>query len=67
MNQKVTKTLNALLIKLTKSSPRYTNDNALVESKNGWIVRKWLGYSHISEENTPPGLMISISIVFMNI
>jgi len=44
--------LAALLQKLhvqefTKSRARRTNDNALVESKNGSVVRKHLGYSHI--------------------
>ncbi|MCB1851592.1 MAG: hypothetical protein KDI83_12585 [Gammaproteobacteria bacterium] len=34
-------------IELTKSRARQTNDNALVESKNGSVVRKHLGYSHI--------------------
>ena len=31
----------------TKSRARRTNDNALVESKNASVIRKWLGYSHI--------------------
>ena len=31
----------------TKSRARHTNDNALVESKNGSVVRKHLGYAHI--------------------
>jgi len=39
--------LNKLLIKLTKSRPRHSNDNALVESKNGTIIRKWFGYGFI--------------------
>src|SRR6202030_300462 len=30
---------------------RQTNDNALVESKNGSIVRKWLGYCHIPQHH----------------
>jgi len=51
INQKVAKMLNKLLIKLTKSRPRHTNDNALVETKNGWVLRKWLGYSHIRGEH----------------
>ncbi len=51
INQKVAEMLNALLIKLTKGRPRHTNDNALVETKNGWVVRKWLGYSHIRKEH----------------
>ena len=42
----------ALLEKLhvgtfTKSRARRSNDNALAESKNASVVRKWLGYSHI--------------------
>jgi len=45
--------LNKLLIKLTKSRPRKTNDNALVEGKNGWIVRKFMGYMHIEQKYAP--------------
>ena len=42
----------ALLTKLhvgtfTKSRARHSNDNALVEGKNGSVVRKWLGHGHI--------------------
>lgn len=51
INQKVVEMLNKLLIKLTKSRPRHTNNNALVETKNGWVLRKWLGYSHIRGEH----------------
>ena len=51
INQKVAAMLNRLLIKLTKSRPRHSNDNALIETKNGWVVRKWLGYSHIRGEH----------------
>jgi len=51
INQKVAEMLNHLLIKLTKGRPRHTNDNTLVETKNGWIVRKWLGYSPIKAEH----------------
>ena len=51
INQRVAEMLNGLLIKLTKSRPRHSNDNALIETKNGWIVRKWLGYSHIRKEH----------------
>ena len=35
------------LIKLTKTRPRHSNDNALVETKNGAIIRKHMGYIHI--------------------
>ena len=31
----------------TKSRARRSNDNALVEGKNGSVVRKWLGHGHI--------------------
>ena len=31
----------------TKSRPRHCNDNALVESKNGSVIRKWFGYQPI--------------------
>ena len=48
----INKRVAALLEKLrvaefTKSRARQTNDNALVESKNGSVVRKHLGYAHI--------------------
>ena len=33
----------------TKSRARRTNDNALAESKNASVVRKWLGYAHIPQ------------------
>ena len=33
----------------TKSRSRHSNDNAQAESKNGAIVRKHLGYSHIAQ------------------
>ena len=42
--------LNKLLIEeFTKSRSRHSNDNAQVESKNGAIVRKHFGYSHIPQ------------------
>lgn len=50
INRTVAKMLNKLLIELTKSRPRQTNDNALVESKNGSIVRKWFGYCYIPQK-----------------
>ena len=39
--------LNKLNIRQTKSRSRQTNDNALVESKNGAVIRKHMGYAHI--------------------
>jgi transposase len=47
INKIVSELLNKLLIKLTKSRPRKSNDNALVESKNGSVIRKHMGYMHI--------------------
>jgi len=47
INYTVAKLLNKLLIKMTKSRSRKTTDNALVESKNGSIIRKWMGYTFI--------------------
>jgi transposase InsO family protein len=47
INHLVAKLLNKLLIEQTKSRPRHSNDNGLVESKNGAVVRKLMGYTHI--------------------
>ena len=50
INAHVAALLNKLLIEeQTKSRSRHSNDNALAESKNGAIVRKHLGYSHIPQ------------------
>ncbi|WP_153301387.1 DDE-type integrase/transposase/recombinase, partial [Endozoicomonas arenosclerae] len=50
INHKVAKLLNKLHIALTKSRSRHSNDNALVESKNGSVIRKILGYAHIPQQ-----------------
>lgn len=47
VNHKVAKLLLKLSIEFTKSRSRQTNDNALVESKNGTVIRKQFGYTHI--------------------
>ena len=48
INHKIAARLQALHIdEFTKSRPRRSNDNALVESKNGSVIRKHLGYGHI--------------------
>jgi transposase InsO family protein len=47
INHVVVDLLQRLHIHLSKSRPRRHNDNALVETKNGSIIRKHLGYSHI--------------------
>ena len=49
INKTVAKLLNKLLVRFTKCRPRHTNDNGLVESKNGSVVRKQLGYTYIPQ------------------
>jgi hypothetical protein len=54
INKFVVKLLKKLHVELqTKSRSRHSNDNALVESKNGAIVRKQLGYVHIPQKWAP--------------
>ena len=48
LNHTVAKLLGKLLIQQTKSRPRHSNDNGLAESKNGWVIRKHMGYTHIA-------------------
>lgn len=50
INHRVAKLLEKLLVEQTKSRPRRSNDNGLVESKNGAVVRKHMGYGHIAAE-----------------
>jgi len=48
INHRVVKLLNKLAVEqFTKSRARRSNDNALVESKNGAVVRKHFGYAHM--------------------
>lgn len=49
INHRVASLLNKLNAEFTKSRPRRSNDNALAETKNGAVVRKFLGYSHIPQ------------------
>jgi len=49
VNHIVARLLNKMLIRFTKSRPRHSNDNGLVESKNGSVVRKQLGYAYIPQ------------------
>ena len=50
INQIVVTILNKLNITQTKSRPRRHNDNGLVESKNGWVIRKHFGYFYVHRE-----------------
>lgn len=51
INYQVSGLLNKLLIEQTKSRPRHSGDNALVESKNGAVIRKHLGWAHIASQH----------------
>ena len=53
INAVVAKLLNRLLIKQTKSRSGRTNDNALVEGKNGNVIRKHMGHWHIEQRHAP--------------
>jgi len=47
VNYTVAKLLNKLLIEFTRSRPNRSQDNGLVEGKNGAVIRKHIGYGHI--------------------
>ena len=51
INHTVAELLNKLLVEQTKSRPRHSNDNGLVETKNGWVIRKHIGYGHLASEH----------------
>jgi transposase InsO family protein len=51
INQTVARLLNKLLIEQTKSRPRHSNDNGLVETKNGAVIRKHMGYGYIAGQH----------------
>ena len=53
INYMVASILQRLIINQTKSRSRHCNDNALVESKNGSVIRKHMGYSHIPKTYAP--------------
>jgi len=47
INKTVAQLLHKLLIEQTKSRPRQSGDNGLVETKNGAVIRKHIGYGYI--------------------
>jgi len=49
VNKTIAALLNKMLVRFTKSRPRHSNDNGLVETKNGSVIRKQLGYAHIPQ------------------
>ncbi len=61
INGPVVRLLKKLLInEHTKLRSRHCNDNAQAESKNGAIVRKHLGYSHIAQRYATPVPLIAL-------
>ena len=48
INHTLAQMLNKLLVEQTKSRPRHSNDNGPAETKNGWVIRKHIGYGHIA-------------------
>jgi transposase InsO family protein len=53
INGVIAQLLNKLLVEQTKSRSGRTNDNALVEGKNGSVIRKHMGYWHIERHHAP--------------
>lgn len=51
INYTVARLLEKLLIEQTRSRPHHSGDNGLVESKNGAIIRKHIGYGHIGAQH----------------
>ena len=50
INHQVARLLEKLRVeRFTKSRPRNSNDNALVEGKNAHVVRRWFGHDHIPQ------------------
>ena len=51
INYTVARLLEKLLIEQTRSRPHHSGDNGLVESKNGAIIRKLIGYGYIDAKH----------------
>src|ERR1019366_2034105 len=51
INHSVARLLNKLLIEFSKSRACRSQDNALVEGKNGAVIRKLIGYGHIAGQH----------------
>lgn len=50
INYLVSELLQRLLIKQTKNRSYHSGDNALVETKNGSVIRKNMGWEHINQK-----------------
>ena len=53
VNRRVAALLEKLRAEFTRSRPRRSNDNALVEGKNASVVRRHLGHAHIPSRLAP--------------
>ena len=51
INRMVARLLDKLRIEQTKSRPRQSGDNGLVETKNGAVIRKHIGYGYIDAKH----------------
>ena len=51
INHQVAELLEKMRIEFTKSRANRSQDNALVEGKNGAVIRKLIGYGHIAGEH----------------
>lgn len=51
LNGRVARMLNKLMVEFTKSRAYRSTDNALVEGKNGAVIRKQIGYGPIGAEH----------------
>ena len=49
LNRTVAQLLEKLRIEQTKSRPRHSGDNGLIETKNGAVIRKHIGYGYIGQ------------------
>jgi len=54
LNKTVAQLLDKLRVEQTKSRPRHSGDNGLVETKNGAVIRKHIGYGHIDQACAGP-------------
>lgn len=66
INKVVASILNGLHINQTKSRSRKHNDNALVETKNGSIIRKTFGYFHIPATEVNANLINEFCVKWLN-
>jgi hypothetical protein len=51
INYSMEEMMKAMMVEFTKSRACRSQDNALVEGKNGAIIRKLIGYGHIPAEH----------------